>query len=286
MKVLVIGATGYVGAPIVDGLVARGHQVVALSRSGKAARAEVEARTGDVTAPETLTAAAADVDAVVYAAVPTGDEAADTAAVDALIGGGRRFVYTSGIWSLGPTGRGPADEDSATNPPAISAYRPRLEQHILAASTEAAPTAVIRPAIVYGRGGGIPGMLVDWAAQRGTGCYIGDPGVRWPMVHTDDLADLYARVLETEHTGRMWHGVDEAAVSTVALAAAADIAAGGTGRAEPWALADAASALGQPFADALALDQCIVSAYAGELLGWRPQRSSVEELARGSYARS
>jgi uncharacterized protein YbjT (DUF2867 family) len=66
MKILVAGATGNVGRPLVEQLVQAGHQVRALTRNpGKAnlpAGAEVIA--GDLTNPETLTAAMEGVDSL------------------------------------------------------------------------------------------------------------------------------------------------------------------------------------------------------------------------------
>lgn len=40
MKTLVIGATGYIGGAVAEALVARGHEVPALSRSGKPGNAQ------------------------------------------------------------------------------------------------------------------------------------------------------------------------------------------------------------------------------------------------------
>jgi NADH dehydrogenase len=75
--VLVTGASGFVGSQTVPALIDAGHRVVALVRSQASGevvlsrlpaerRAAVELRTGDVTAPETLSAALAGVDAVVH----------------------------------------------------------------------------------------------------------------------------------------------------------------------------------------------------------------------------
>ncbi len=75
--VLVTGASGFVGSHVIPELLGSGHRVVALVRSPKAGAtvlrrlsaahaANVELRTGDVVAPETLPAALAGVDAVVH----------------------------------------------------------------------------------------------------------------------------------------------------------------------------------------------------------------------------
>ncbi|GIG65790.1 NAD-dependent epimerase/dehydratase family protein [Phytomonospora endophytica] len=277
VKVLVVGGTGYIGAAVVHALLAHGHAVVAMSRSGKSPHEGAEGRQGGLDVPEVLAAAAAEADAVVHTAAPTGDERVEAAAIDALSGPGRPFLYTSGIWSLGATGRDPVDESAPTNPLAISAFRPRVEQRVLAAGG-----TVIRPGIVYGHGAGIPAMLVGWAAEHGSGRYVGSCATRWPMVHVDDLADLFARILQSVEPPRLWHAVDEPAVSTVALAAAADVAAGGPGTAERWTVGRAAELVGENFATALATDQAVTSAHTARL-GWAPKRSAVEDMASGSY---
>lgn len=277
MKVLVVGGTGYIGAAVVHALVTHGHAVVALSRSGKSPHEGAEGRVGALDAPDALSDAAKEADAVVHAAAPTGDEQVEAAAIDALTSTGRPFLYTSGIWSLGTTGRDPVDESAPTNPLTISEFRPRIEQRVLAAGG-----TVIRAGIVYGHNAGIPAMLVGWAAEQGSGRYVGSPSTRWPMVHVDDLADLFVRILQSVEPPRIWHAVDEPAVSTVALAAAADIAAGGPGTTERWTVGRAAELIGEPFATALATDQAVTSAHTTRL-GWAPKRSAVEDMAAGSY---
>ncbi|QEV16223.1 NAD-dependent epimerase/dehydratase family protein [Streptomyces alboniger] len=288
MKVLVLGATGYIGSAVVSCLTREGHDVVPLVKSAAELHPDVPVRVGDLADPASLRAAVTDdVDAVVNLATPTGDEAVDTAALDALLaplrGTGRAFVYTSGVWVLGATGNAPATEDAATDPIAIVGYRPRIEQRVLAAAGDDVRAVVIRPGIAYGRDGGIPALMTGWAREHGAGRYVGPVATRWPMVHVDDLAELYVLALTKGHSGDLLHGVAWESVPAAAVAAAADIAAGGVGRAEPWPFAEAAEALGEPFAEALALDQVVSGRRAGEELGWQPSRPNVlTELAGGT----
>ncbi|MFD3531931.1 NAD-dependent epimerase/dehydratase family protein [Streptomyces sp. NPDC058664] len=288
MKVLVLGATGYIGSAVVSCLTLEGHDVVPLVKDAAALNPDVSVRVGDLTDPASLRAAVTDdVDAVVNLATPTGDEAVDTAALEALLaplrGTGRAFVYTSGVWVLGATGDAPLTEDADTDPIEIVGYRPRIEQRVLAAAGDDVRAVVIRPGIVYGRDGGIPALLTGWAREHGTGRYVGPVATRWPMVHVDDLAELYALALTKGHSGDLLHGVAWESVPAAAVAAAADIAAGGTGRAEPWPFEEAAAVLGEPFAEALALDQVVSGRRAVDELGWRPSRPYVlTELAGDS----
>lgn len=280
MKVLVLGSTGYIGSAVVRRLVADGHTVVPFLKPGTApaSGSGVEVRVGDLTDPDSLRGAVTDdIDAVVNLATPTGDERADAAAVDALTaplrGTHRAFLYTSGVWVLGATGDRPATEDTPTDPIDIVGYRPRIERRVLDAARHDVRTGVVRPGIAYGHGGGIPALMLAWAGEHGTGRYVGTPGTRWPMVHVDDLAALYGLVLTKADAGTLWHGVAHTSVATPALAAAADLAAGGTGRAESWPLEQAAETLGLPFAQALALDQTVSGDRAAHQLGWQPTQA-------------
>ncbi|KAA2265351.1 sugar nucleotide-binding protein [Solihabitans fulvus] len=290
MRVLLIGAGGYLGSTVAERLSGMGNQIVALTRprrDGSAGR--YEQRVGDLTDPGSLAAAVTpDIDAVINLATPSGDAAVDEAAVEALTsplrGTDRAFVYTSGVWVLGATGTATADESAPTNPIPIVGYRPDIEQRVLATSEPGVRAAVIRPGIVFGRGGGIPALLVDLARKHGAPVVVADETVRWPMVHVDDLADLFAGVAERASAGTLWHGVSQPAVPVRDLAAAAGQAAGVSGEPQVWPLDEARAELGALFADALALDQSVSGQAARDRLGWQPRHlDAVADLRDGSY---
>ncbi len=292
MRIVVFGATGYIGSAVVDSLGRHHHDVVGVASTDESEKQlrerGVEVVRADLRRVSSLPDVVDDAEAVVHAASPVGDGETDRAAVDNLLrpmlGTGKTFLYTSGVWVLGATGREPADEAAPYRPAPIVAWRPAVERVVLDASGAGVRALVVRPAIVHGHRGGIPGRLVSWAREHGVGRYVADPQVRWPLVHVEDLADLYRLLLEDREAAGIYHGVAEEAVHVAALAAAADRAAGGAGRAEPWPLVAAREALGAPFADVLALDQAASSGRARRL-GWRPSRpGAVEDLAGGSYA--
>ena len=289
MRVLLIGATGYIGGAVLEHLTDAGHEMEALLRGPRPVPAGVDVRHGDLARPETMSAGLVDgVDAVVHAGAPVGDWDAELASVRPLLAGLRSFrgsfVYLSGTWVLGPSGPGGAvlDEFSPPRPIRLVAGRQRMEELVL--RTCACRGAVIRPGLVHGRGGGIPQLLVQWAREAGVGRHVsaGEP-VTWPMVHVDDLAALVGRVLLSARGGHLLHAVAEPAVPVIDIAAAADVAAGGPGRAEPWPLADASAVLGGPFAEALATSQRVRGLEA-PAFGWRPSRPGViEDLREASY---
>ncbi|RMI31166.1 NAD-dependent epimerase/dehydratase family protein [Nocardia stercoris] len=290
MRILLIGAGGYLGTAVSERLLRLGHEVVALIRPEAAeVVGACECRVGDLADPPTLTAAVTpDIDAVIDVATPLGDRAADAAAIAALtaplVDTGRGFVYTSGVWVLGATADRTADEQSPVNAIPIVGYRPEIERQVLALADEAVRATVIRPGLIYGHGGGIPALLVDLARKFGAPRIIGDRGVRWPMVYIEDLADLFVRVVTEAPAGTLWHGVAHPAVAVSDLAAAAGAVAGVTTEPVVWPVDEAAAELGTPFAEALALDQSVSGTAARDRLGWRPEGPNpVVEMLDGSY---
>ena len=292
MKVLVTGATGLIGGAVARRLAGAGHDVLGLARSDasadRLARAGFAVRRGDLAAPESVASAARAVDAVVHAASPNDgtaaarDEAATRALLGALRGTGKRLLYTSGCLVYGPTGDEPATERRAPNPVALVRWRQPLEAEILGAAAEGCHPVVIRPAWVYGNGGGTAEMMVGAAREHGAARRIGAGANRWTAVHADDLADLYALALERAPAASVFNGASGAAVPLAAIARAASEAAGAEGRVVEWPLAEARQALG-PFADAIACDQVISGDLARRDLGWRPSRPGiVEELRAGA----
>lgn len=279
MKVLVLGATGYIGGVVAERLAERGHEVVAQVRqAGREVSGVDEVRVGDLASAAALVTP--DIDAVVDAAQLTGDESADLAAYRALAATGKPVYYTSGVWVLGRTDEG--HEGAQVDPIALVGYKPKVEDVVLAGGG-----SVIRPGVVHGRGQGLAALLVGQAAQRGVGVYVEGEYDRptWTFVHVDDLADLIVAAVEQRASGEIFHAVSEEAVEVADVATAAARTAGVKEAAEPWRVEEAAELLGRPFAEALSLSQRVSSARTRERLGWAPNRPGIlEEVTAGSYA--
>jgi nucleoside-diphosphate-sugar epimerase len=269
MRVLLIEVTSYLGAAIRDALVASDHHVVTCAHAN--AQAFVEAVVG--------------VDAVIWTSMsndPEVEAEAIHAVLEALHGTGKAFVFTSGAWVHGDTGGEIVDETGHLRPPPIVAWRADLEHEVLEA--HGVRGIVIRPGVVYGHGGGLPAMLVAEARRRGVVRVPGTGENHWPVVHVDDLADLYARAVEFAPAGTVLLGVHRTE-RLLDVARAASEAGGADGETVPWPLDEARRTLGG-VADALVLDQRLASHRAMRLLDWRPWHVDLlTDLHVGSYCR-
>jgi nucleoside-diphosphate-sugar epimerase len=291
MQIFLTGASGYIGSAVAERLREAGHQLTGLARSDEAANrlsaAGIRPVRGDFADAASIVPAARSADGVISMAT-TYDPGVDGPAIDAMLGAlagsNKPLIYTSGIWSHGDTGGTVVDETSPPRPAALVQWRQALEERVLAGARRGIRSAVIRPAIVYGRGGGIPAGFVDSARQEGSARFVGTGQNRWPFVHVDDLADLYVLTLERAPAGTLLLGVSGPSYPVRDVAAAASRGAGAEARTTAWPLEEARKKMGA-YADALVLDQLASGKRAQELLGWRPHRPDVlQDIEHGSYA--
>jgi nucleoside-diphosphate-sugar epimerase len=287
MRVLLTGATGYIGSAVLDALLRAGHHVDALVRNREKA-AEVQVRgahplIGDLSQPATYAAIAAAVDGSIHTAMddsPRG-HALDALVLDTLLAPvsaprpGRFLIYTSGVWVIGPA-PAPVDEASPINPIELSAWRAPHEQRVLAAAGPGLRTAVVRPGIVYGGSRGIVGDMFKSAAN-GLVRVIGTGENHWPLIYDRDLGELYLLLAMSATASGIYHANDECdeRVNELVTAIAGHVSIRPSVRKVP--LPEARRKMG-PYADALALDQ-IVRCPRARALGWAPSLHAVSRNA-------
>ena len=295
MKIFVTGASGFIGFAVASALSRAGHEVVGLVRSAEKAKrlaaAEIEPVVGDMAAPARWRPAARRCTASVHCAAEMSkrfldlDRGTVRALLDASKAAGlpRLFVYTSGVWVLGDTGDGVADEATAPNPPRLVVKRLETEKIVLAANAGSVKTVVIRPGCVYGGSGSLTGAWFQGAERDGAAPIVGDGMNRWSLVHVDDLADLYVRAVESGLGGEVFHATDRSRATVRECAEAASRAAGARGKVVAVPVAEAAKAYGG-MAECLAMNQHVDSSKAVRLLRWQPRHGGFADRAASYYA--
>jgi nucleoside-diphosphate-sugar epimerase len=281
LRAFVLGGTGVIGSAIVPALIARGHSVLGLARSdASAARLAEYGATpiaGDIAEPEPWTERLPPIDAVVHAACDVGTDmgAIDRRLLDVLLPSltsqpsRPRFIYTGGCWLFGATADDVGTEATPYRPlPAFAWMVPNL-QRVLAAT--GITGMVIHPAMVYAAAGGVFRRFAKDAAERGAVRVVSGEGVRWPLVHAEDLADLYVLALEGAAAGSSYIGaaIEGVSVGQIARAFAKRF---NTGKQEPEVVPTEmiATELGE-WARGYALDQRLSGGKARRELGWRPR---------------
>lgn len=284
MRVLVTGASGYIGGTVTAALVRAGHQVTGQHHAPAGADALRKLGATPVRAElgrfAELVPTLAQQDAVIHTAADY-QAPHDREAVDAMLAGaqaaGRPYfvLFTSGVWVLGERPTAVAEDASTDRPAAAVAWRVEHERLVLGGAAGPIAAAVIRPGMVFGGRGGVFNAWFDSGAKEGAVAFVGTGRQHWSFVHVEDLAELYRAVLERRATG-VFHGVDGKPERVEDAARAVSEALGkGAVRAVP--VEEARKAMGG-MADAMAMDQVIATARAREV-GWAPRRRSFGEEA-------
>ena len=295
MRVFVTGATGFIGAAVVQELIGAGHHVIGLARSDAAAKAlaaaGAEAHRGALEDADSLRRGAAGADGVVHtafihdfsniAAAGEIDRLAIEAIGAALAVSERPLVVTSAIGLLAP-GRVGTEVD-APDSNSGGAHRIASEGAALSLASRGVRVSVVRlPLSVHGEGDHafIP-ALIRIAREKGVSAYLGEGRNRWPAVHRLDAAHLFRLALEKGLAGARFHGVADEGVPTrdIADAIGRRLSVPVVSKSLNQA-ADHFSWLGRFFA----LDVPASSTRTQEELGWRPRQPGLlSDIERGHY---
>jgi len=214
LKVLITGASGFIGPHVAEALIARGDQVTCLVRStSNVARLErlgVLMVQGDLTNPRSPRAAVEGVDAVLHLAglikafsldellsvneqgvrnVVTACAARDNPPV---------LVVVSSLAAAGPSPNGHIR--SEVDPPApVSNYGRSKRAGELAAQDFASqvPISIVRPPIVFGEGDPAMAQMFRPIARFGLHVVPGSSDRRFSLIHAADLAEALVTTIRT-----------------------------------------------------------------------------------------
>jgi nucleoside-diphosphate-sugar epimerase len=201
VNVFVTGGTGFLGAHLVEALLARGDRVTCLVR--RPALAErlgwtgVRLVRGDLDDLAALREGCAGADVVYHLAgqiaarapgefIATNRDGAANALGAAQEEGARRFVLVSSLAAAGPTVPGQPIDESRTPIPVTDYGRSKLAAEALVQAVSL-PWTIVRPPLVYGEWDRATLKLFQ-LAKRGVALVFGDGSQELSVIHAEDLA--------------------------------------------------------------------------------------------------
>jgi nucleoside-diphosphate-sugar epimerase len=222
MRVLVTGATGFVGRATCAELLARGHEVAALVRRPGSEPDGTDGIAGDIAAEgkgldRALEEAAAD--AVIHLAAEIASQRS-VAKIDATnVEGTRRLVEAASASGREPkvvfcstvvTGEANGELLEPDKPLPVETPYGRSKQEgerIVAGS--GLPHAIVRPSHVYGSGGWYEEEFVKRLRQPGRFAVIGRGDNWWDVIRVEDVATALVGAAEHSGSGGVYHAADD-----------------------------------------------------------------------------
>lgn len=199
MRIFLAGGTGFVGGHVRCALLERGHELVLLTHwKGVCTESGIEQVEGDVTRPETYTAALQGCDAVINLVGIIREfpgrgiifERLHGEATRSLLGaarkaGVRRYVQMSAL---------------GTRPAAVSRYHQtkyRAEEEV---RTSGLDWTIFRPSVIFGPKDDFINKLAGFIRKLPAVPVIGDGSYRLQPIHAGDVARCFASALEIPET--------------------------------------------------------------------------------------
>lgn len=325
MKVLIIGASGYIGGALARALLADGYHVSGLARSAQAMAAlrqhGLHALSCNLLQTAGLAQAVlqADPDIVVCTASAGGgagdcsafsaDRDAVVALVRALEGRGKTLIFTSGSAVFGVFADGEKSpqcfgEDTLL-PLASEVFAPaqarvpvqfveelsaaisaRVQAEQAVLTSSGLRAMVIRPGNVHGYGGSVDiPKHIEMARVHGVAPYMGSGATTHGFVHLDDLVRLYQLAITRGEHRGVYHAVAEE-LSQRELAGAISRMIGAQGRTESLSL-EQMYRLGGTRGVRLSVNKRLDAQKTRMQLGWTAEyRDTLHDVEFGSYARN
>jgi nucleoside-diphosphate-sugar epimerase len=297
MRILILGATGYIGGSVAAKLLSAGHEVIGLVRSDeKASRLHalgVEPIKATLADTRAIADAACRADAIVNAA-DADNSLVVRAILDAAADTGKRFIHTSGSSVIADNAGGEANdavftEDTPFEPLPERLLRVAVDRLVLAAALRGVHSVVIRPTLIYGRGHGlnphsvqIP-RLIELAKQHGVARHVGRGLNIWSHVFIDDVVDLYLLALTNAPAGSLFYA-ENGEASWKVMASAVGRALGLGPETRDWPVEEAVAAWGIGAITSFGSNSRVRSFKARRMLGWNPTGPQlIDEIERGCY---
>jgi nucleoside-diphosphate-sugar epimerase len=237
MRVLVTGATGFIGRRVAARLLLSGHTVTGTTRSPEGAKAlealGITAAVGDLLDPIehwTPILRAASPDVVVHLAAEIATQRRARLLWDVDVEGTRRLVAACldarGRWGFpqrfvlagtvvvgDPKGAVLTESEALVPTTAYGRAKLEAERIVREASEGGLAPTIVRPSHVYGAGGWFANIVRDM--RRGRFFVPGDGSNQWDLVHVDDVASAFLHVVDAGDAtaARVYHVVDDTPIS-------------------------------------------------------------------------
>src|ERR1700722_5334210 len=222
MRIFVTGATGFIGIPVIEELMAAGHKVLGMARSDEGAKSlkaiGADVHRGSLDDLESLKNGAAVADAVIHLAfVHDFSKFQENCEVDkraietlgsVLAGSKRPFIVTSG--TAGLTGPGQVATEDTDVPPNFAF--PRVSEQTALGLKDVNASVMRLPQVHNTVKQGLVTYLIAVAREKGLSAFVGDGSNRWAAGHVSDAARLYRLALEKGERGAKYHAVGEEGV--------------------------------------------------------------------------
>jgi nucleoside-diphosphate-sugar epimerase len=221
MRVLVTGASGFIGGVTCTALRERGHEPLALVRRPGSEPSGTAAVAGDLTDAAGLAAAIerAAPAAVIHCAAETGAQRNAAKLRAANIGGlqnlidacealpsAPRIVFTSSVVTGDSRGRLMTEEDELPVETEYGRTKQEGERMLLGSCLD---VSIVRPCHVYGPGGWLAHEMIPLLRRPGRMAVVGNGKNAWDVVHVDDVASACVLALERAPAGSVYHCADD-----------------------------------------------------------------------------
>jgi nucleoside-diphosphate-sugar epimerase len=300
MRVLVTGASGFIGTALCRQLLGRRHDVAALVRRAGSQPAGTRALSGDLADGPSLldTLSRERPECVIHLAAEIASQRSAARVREVNVAGTRRLLdacLALGVQpSAGPrivfastvvTGDAHGAVLSEDTPLPVDTPYGRSKQEgermVLAAGL---PAVVLRPSHVYGPGGWYAGELVARLRQPGRFAVIGSGANMWDVVHVDDVVAALLAAAERAPAGSIYHVVDDGPITYYDFMTLTAGALGvGRPRRIPAALARAVA--GSNAVDAVVRSARSTNAKIKRELDWQPRFPTAREGIADAVAR-
>jgi nucleoside-diphosphate-sugar epimerase len=287
MRILVTGASGFLGHAACSELTSRGHDVLALVRRPGSEPPGTTAVSGDLedgaalqtalaaTAPQCVIHLAAEIasqrDPERIQAVNVDGTRLLLAAAEKA--GVERFVFASTVVTGDPAGRVLSEDEPLPVETAYGASKQEGERLVRESQLHG---VVIRPGHIYGPGGWYAEEIVKRVKQPGRFAVVGRGDNWWDVVHVDDVARALAEAAERGRDGAVYHVADDVPITLFDFVKlTADALGVGPPRRVPTAVARLVAG-SDPVAAVVRSARTSNARIKGEL-GWSPEFRSASE---------